>query len=471
MDLIMIVLFTSSIILIVVATSVYNIHPFIALIFSSLFVGLGASALGQFELINIIPTINNGFGKILANIGIVIALGTIIGVFLEKSGAAIKIGDAIIKATGPKRPELAMSIIGWFVSIPVFCDSGYIILSALRKSVTKKAHVSAAMMSIALATGLYASHTLVPPTPGPIAAAANLGLEKNLGLLILYGLLISIFPLTAGILWAGYIGKKVELQEDRDNEEALIYDLETEEKTIESMYGKLPSTFMSFSPIIIPILLITLGTIASIPGISSLSAKLPQLTVGTEVFINFISFIGKPVTALLIGFLFALRLAPKMNEDVLMRWVGEGIRTAGPFILITGAGGAFGAIIKATSIASFLGASMSGWSLGILVPFSVAAALKTAQGSSTTALVTTSALIAPLLGTLGLNSPIGSILTVMSIGAGAMIVSHANDSYFWVVAQFTGMDVKTAYKSLTVATLIQGLVTMIVVFILSFILL
>jgi GntP family gluconate:H+ symporter len=406
-------------------------------------------------------TLRNGFGGILAYIGIVIALGTIIGVFLEKSGAAIKMADTILKATGPKRPELAISLIGWLVSIPVFCDSGYIILSALRKSVTKKAHVSATMMSIALATGLYASHTLVPPTPGPIAAAANLGLENSLGLVILFGLLISLFPLAAGILWAVYIGQKVKLSEDIENEEALIYDLETEEKTIESKYGKLPGTFMSFSPIIIPIVLIALGTVTSLPGMAR----------GPKLIIDFISFMGEPVTALLVGFLFALRLAPRMNEDVLMRWVGEGIRTAGPFILITGAGGAFGAMIKATSIASFLGASMSGWSIGLLVPFFIAAALKTAQGSSTTALVTTSALVAPLLGSLGLNSPIGSILTVMSIGAGAMIVSHANDSYFWVVAQFTGMDVKTAYKTLTMATLIQGLVTIAVVLFLSLILL
>nr|MDA3957076.1 GntP family permease [Oceanispirochaeta sp.] len=199
--------------------------------------------------------------------------------------------------------------------------------------------------------------------------------------------------------------------------------------------------------------------------------SLPGLAQGPKMIIYFISFIGKPVTALLVGFLFALKLAPKMNEYVLMRWVGEGIKTAGPFILITGAGGAFGAMIKATSIASFLGASMSGWNIGILVPFFIAAALKTAQGSSTTALVTTSALMAPLLSSLGLNSPIGSILTVMSIGAGAMIVSHANDSYFWVVAQFTGMDIKTAYKTMTMATLIQGLVTIAVVLILSLILL
>ncbi len=461
MGLVMILLLVASIVLIVVATSMFKLHPFIALIFAALFVGLGASALGEFDVMAVETTIRNGFGGILAYIGIVIVLGTIIGVFLEKSGAAIKMADTILKVVGPKRPGLAMSIIGWFVSIPVFCDSGYVILSALRKSVTHKAKVSATMMSVALATGLYASHTLVPPTPGPIAAAGNLGLEDSLGLVIIFGGIISIFTMLAGFFWAKYIGGKIEIQEDRENAIAWEKGLDLEEKAIEGQYGKLPSTFMAFAPILIPIILIALGTIASFPG---------EL-LGAGFIANLFKFFGKPVVALLVGFFFALGLAPKLNEEVLMKWIGEGIKIAGPIILITGAGGAFGAIIKATPVASYLGESMSGWSVGILVPFFIAAALKTAQGSSTTALVTTSALMAPLLASLGLDSTIGQVLTVMSIGAGAMTVSHANDSYFWVVAQFTGMDVKTAYKSQTMATLIQGVVTIIVVVILSFILL
>ena len=431
MGLVMILLLVASIVLIVVATSVFKLHPFIALIFAALFVGLGASALGQFDVMAVESTIRSGFGGILAYIGIVIVLGTIIGVFLEKSGAAIRMADTILKMVGPKRPGLAMSIIGWFVSIPVFCDSGYVILSALRKSVTHKAKVSATMMSVALATGLYASHTLVPPTPGPIAAAGNLGLEDSLGLVIMFGVIISIFTMLAGFFWAKYIGGKIKIQEDLDNEAAFAKGLDLEEKAIEDQYGKLPSTFQAFAPILIPILLIALGTIASFPGD----------LMGTGFIANLFKFFGKPVMALIVGFFFALGLAPRLDEEVLMKWIGEGIKLAGPIILITGAGGAFGAIIKATPVAEYLGQSMSGWSLGILVPFCIAAALKTAQGSSTTALVTTSALMAPLLASLGLDSTIGAVLTVMSIGAGAMTVSHANDSYFWVVAEFTGMDV------------------------------
>ncbi len=457
----MILLLVLSIVLIIVTTSVWKLHPFMALIFAALFVGLGAAAFGEFDVMAVESTIRSGFGGILAYIGIVIALGTIIGVFLEKSGAAVKMADTILRIIGPKRPGLAMSIIGWFVSIPVFCDSGYVILSALRKSVTRKAKVSATMMSVALATGLYASHTLVPPTPGPIAAAGNLGLENSLGLVIIFGAGISIFTMLAGFFWAKYIGKRVQIQEDLDNQADFAKGLDLEDKEIRETYGKLPSTFMAFAPILIPILLIALGTVASFPG----------EILGVGFMAKLFIFFGKPLMALLVGFLFALGLAPKLNEETLMKWIGEGIKIAGPIILITGAGGAFGAIIKATPVAAYLGDAMSGWSIGILVPFFIAAALKTAQGSSTTALVTTSALMAPLLASLGLDSTIGAVLTVMSIGAGAMTVSHANDSYFWVVAEFTGMDVKTAYKAQTIATLIQGLVTIGIVLILSLILL
>lgn len=460
-----------AVVLIVIATSKFKVHPFIVLLLAAFFVAIGVAIPQSFgwliigdkrvEFLDIALIIRNGFGGILAYIGIVIVLGTIIGIILEKSGAAVKMADTILRVVGPKRPALAMSLIGWIVSIPVFCDSGYVILSSLRKSVTRRTKVSAVTMSVALATGLYASHTLVPPTPGPIAAAGNLGLEDKLGLVILFGIFISMVTMMAGYLWAKYIGKRITIQEDLDNQEAYKNGLELDDDEMNKKYGKLPSTFMSFAPIFIPILLIAFGTIAAFPG----------NPMGDGFFYTLFMFFGKPVNALMIGFFFALGLLPKFNQETLSGWIGEGITQAGPIILITAAGGAFGAVIKATPVALVLGDVLSGMSLGILVPFILAAALKTAQGSSTTALVTTSAIMASLLAPLGLDSTIGAVLTVMSIGAGAMTVSHANDSYFWVVAQFTGMDVKTAYKTQTMATLIQGIATIIVVIILSFILL
>ena len=162
-------------------------------------------------------------------------------------------------------------------------------------------------------------------------------------------------------------------------------------------------------------------------------------------------------------------LFPKLNKETLTGWIGDGISAAAPILLITGAGGAFGTILKETQIGDTLGSVLAGYQLGIFLPFIIAATFKTAQGSSTVALVATSALIAPLLSTIGLDSLYGKVLAVMATGAGAMTISHANDSFFWVVTQFSGMDVKTGYKTQTMATLIQGVSSMVLIYFLSLI--
>lgn len=435
-----------SIVFIVLATAKFKVHPFLALIVAAYGVAF-ASGMAPLEIGS---TIRSGFGGILTYIGIVIILGTIIGKILEKSGAAVVMADTVLKIVGEKRPGLAMSIIGYIVSIPVFCDSGFVILNSLKKSLVKKSKASGVMMSVSLATGLYATHTLVPPTPGPIAAAGNLGLEDQLGLVIIVGIGVSIVTMLAGHAWAVIAGKKYTSAEDTET-------LEMDYDVIKNQYGVLPSAFKAFAPIMIPILLITLGSIANFP----------THPFGEGGFYTALAFLGKPVNALMIGLFFSFSLLPSFGKETLTGWVGDGLKDAATIIMITGAGGAFGTVLKATPIGDYLGSSLSTLSIGILVPFIIAAALKTAQGSSTVALVTTSALIAPLLPALGLATVFGKVLTVMAIGAGAMTVSHANDSFFWVVAEFSGMDVSTAYKSQTMATLIQGIVTIILVSILA----
>jgi GntP family gluconate:H+ symporter len=445
----LIVILVVGIAFIVLATSKWKLHPFISLLIAAYGIAFAAGM----PVLEIGKTIREGFGGILAYIGIVIILGTIIGTILEKSGAAITMADTVLKVVGEKRPGLAMSIIGYIVSIPVFCDSGYVILSSLKKSLAKRTKTSAVMMSVALATGLYATHTLVPPTPGPIAAAGNLGLENNLGLVILVGLLVSIPTMLAGYFWAKYAGRKYTSKEDFE-ELAVTYD-EAKQK-----YGTLPGPWKAFAPILVPIILIALGSIVNFP----------TKPLGEGTLFVILSFLGKPVNALFIGFIFSLFLLPKWNEETLSGWIGEGLKNSAIIIMVTGAGGALGAVLKSTPIGDYLGSTLTTFHMGIFLPFIVAAALKSAQGSSTVALVTTSALVAPLMGVLGLDSTMGGVLTVMAIGAGAMTVSHANDSFFWVVAEFSGMDVSTAYKSQTVATLIQGLVTIVIVGILAAIL-
>ena len=200
----LIIVLLVSVLFIVLGTTKLKLHPFIVLLFASYLAG----ALSGLPLEKIATTITTGFGNIMATIGIVIILGTIIGVILEKSNAAIKLAELVLKMVGKRFPGLAMSIIGYIVSIPVFCDSAFIILSSLKKSLVSKTGKSSVTLSIALATGLYATHTFVPPTPGPIAAAGNLGLENQLGHVILVGLPIAAFSMIIGYLWASFIGKK-----------------------------------------------------------------------------------------------------------------------------------------------------------------------------------------------------------------------------------------------------------------------
>ncbi|WP_372949380.1 GntP family permease [Mariniphaga sp.] len=435
-----------SVLFIILGTTRLKLHPFVVLLLASYLAG----ALAGLPLESIAASIARGFGDIMAYIGIVIVLGTIIGTILEKSNAAIKLAELVLKLVSKRYPALAMSFIGYIVSIPVFCDSAYVILSSLKKSLVHQTKKPSVALSIALATGLYATHTFVPPTPGPIAAAGNLGLDDQLGLVILFGAVVALVALLAGYFWASYAGKKYTTSEDT----------ETFTQNI-SENIKLPSATKSLLPILIPILLIALRSIATYP------AK----TFGTGFFYAFLDFTGQPVNALLIGFLLAFLLFPVFNKETLTGWIGDGISAAAPILLITGAGGAFGTILKETQIGETIGNMLADYQLGIFLPFIIAAAFKTAQGSSTVALVATSALIAPLLSTIGLDSLNGKVLAVMATGAGAMTISHANDSFFWVVTQFSGMDVKTGYKTHTMATLIQGIAAMVTVFGMSLILL
>ncbi|MCL1090999.1 GntP family permease [Shewanella profunda] len=439
---------------IVIATSKFKLHPFLTLILAA-FIAAFAYGLPSGE---IAKTITTGFGNILGYIGLVIVLGTIIGIILEKSGAAITMADVVINVLGKRFPTLTMSIIGYLVSIPVFCDSGFVILNSLKQSMANRMKVSSVSMSVALATGLYATHTFVPPTPGPIAAAGNLGLESNLGLVIGVGLFVAAVASLAGMLWANRFAG---VEPDGEGAQELKTQLDDYE-SLKQSYGVLPSPLKAFAPIFVPILLICLGSIANFP-----SAPL-----GKETLFDILVFLGQPVNALLIGLFLSLSLLKSESKiGEFSERISQGLITAAPIILITGAGGAFGAVLKATPIGDFLGTSLSALGVGIFMPFIVAAALKSAQGSSTVALVATSALVAPMLGDIGLGSEMGRVLTVMAIGAGAMTVSHANDSFFWVVTQFSRMSVKQAYKAQTMATLIQGVTAMITVYILSLVLL
>ncbi|MDD3839770.1 MAG: GntP family permease [Clostridia bacterium] len=434
----LLVVLVLSIAFIIIMTSKVKMNPFLVLLLAAFIVGF----LAKMPALDIIKTITGGFGGILTSIGIVIIAGTIIGTILEKSKGTLTLANTVLRIVGKAKAALSMSITGAIVSIPVFCDSGFVILSSLNKSLAKKSKISMATMAVALSTGLYATHTLVPPTPGPIAAAGTIG--ADLGTVIGIGIITSIPAIIVGYFWATRFCNRYWVEPD------IEIDVEDEQQN-------LPGTFDAFAPILIPIILIALKSIA----------EFPSAVFGTGNFKTFLSFIGDPTVALLIGIFISFRLLPSWKAEYLNGWVGEGMKNAASIIMITGAGGAFGAILKATPIADYLGESLSTLNLGIFLPFIIAAALKTAQGSSTVALITTSAIVAPLLPALGLDSSIAKALVVMATGAGAMTFSHANDSYYWVVSQFSNLDTTTAYKTHSMATLLQGVVTIIFVAILA----
>lgn len=430
---------------IVLATTILKLHPFLALLITA----FGFGILSGMPLPDVVKSVNDGFGGTIGYIGIVILAGSIIGTFLEKSGGAYRLATSILRLTGEKNVPLAMGGVGYVVSIPVFCDSGFVLLSPLMKALARKSGTALAACAIALSLGLYATHTMVPPTPGPVAAAGIVG--ADLGLTIMWGLLVGLFAMIAGWLFAILVAARVHVPEDSATE------------IVEPSQEDSPSIGKSLLPIMLPIVLIVLRSVAELPG----------KPFGTGPVIGLLGFLGQPVVALLIGVALATLLPKKLDRDMLSSsgWVGEAILAAATIIIITGAGGAFGKVLQNSGIAKIIGENLSNSPLGILLPFVIAAGIKTAQGSSTVAIITTASLVAPLLPSLGLDSDTARALVVVVIGAGAMVVSHANDSFFWVVTQFSGMDVQTGYRLQTVGTLVQGLAAAASVYVISLIVL
>ncbi len=441
----LLLLLVLSIVFIVLATTKLQLHPFLALLITA----FGFGILSGMPLPDVVKSVNDGFGGTIGYIGIVILAGSIIGTFLEKSGGAYRLATSTLRLTGEKNVPLAMGCVGYVVSIPVFCDSGFVLLSSLMKALARKAGITLAASAIALSLGLYATHTMVPPTPGPVAAAGIIG--ADLGLTIMWGLLVSLFALATGWLFATQVAARVHIDPD-GHETAAPPSLEDS-----------PSAFKSLLPIVLPILLIVLRSVA----------ELPEKPLGTGPVIGLLGFLGQPVVALLIGVALATLLPKKLDRAMLSSggWVGEAILAAATIIIITGAGGAFGKVLQNSGIAKVIGENLTASPLGILLPFVIAAGIKTAQGSSTVAIITTASLVAPLLVSLGLDSDTAKALVVVVIGAGAMVVSHANDSYFWVVTQFSNMDVKTGYRLQTLGTLVQGLAAAATVYVISLIVL
>jgi len=459
----LIVCFVIAIILMIVMISKLKVHPFLALMSISLALAIVAGI----DLSKIPAMIGVGFSGTFKSIGIVIIFGTIIGTVLEKTGAALKLADMVVKIVGQKRPELAMLIMGWIVGIPVFCDSGFVVLNSIREALYKKISASPVAMSVALSGGLYASHVFIPPTPGPIAAAGTLGLGGNLLLVIIMGTVVSIPVLIGVYFFAKSIGKSVTIS-DKDADATITA---TYEELLKK-FGTLPSGFLSLAPIIMPIIFMAVGSVIDVlakQGMLDKAALLPKIFL----------FLGNPIIALAIGVIFCVFLLAETKKIREFDHItNESLKIAGPILFITAAGGVLGNVITEAGFVNFIKENASTIkAIGIFFPFIISAVLKTAQGSSTVAIITTASIMGAfsadnsLMHTLGFTSEISAALCVMAIASGAMCVSHANDSYFWVVTNFSKMTADQGYRTQTAMTFIMGVVGMISVYILSLVLL
>ncbi len=416
----------------------WKIHPFFVLLLAA----IGYGFITGMEVVEIISSVNTGFGSIMGKIGLIIFFGVAIGTILEKSGGAMVIATRMLKLIGEKSIHLAMMITGYLLSIPVFADSAFIIMNSLNKALSDKAKVSYAGTTAALALGLTATHVMVPPTPGPIAAAGIL--DAELGSVIFWGLIVSMLSLVSCYFFATKIASKVQIPIKIESSSEVLHQ---------------PKLRLSLLCIIVPIVLIVLKSVFDYP----------QLELASSPVYPAIAFFGEPVIALLIGVILSLLLPDKLDDKVYSAtgWLGDSLLIAAPIILITGAGGIFGAMLQNSGFADLITESFSGMSIGLFFPFLLAACLKTTQGSSTVALITTASIVAPMMPALGLEEPFMKTMTVLAIGAGSTVVSHANDSFFWVLTQLTGMDVKQGNQVQTLGTLILGVSAISIIFLIT----
>ena len=416
---------------IIFGSTYLKIHPFLVLLSASIFLAFGIGVPSE----EIGKLIGRGFGRTFENIGLLIIYGTIIGVVLEKSNATKSIANKIIKSVSNLPIPFVVSFIGYIVSIPVFCDSAFVILNSLNKSLSEKTKTPLVSLTVALSTGLYAPHVLIPPTPGPLAAAANLEL-KNIFLLILIGGIVSFLLIIIGAIYANSLSKSKNTNNLNHQKFKNELDIDID----------LPSFKLSIAPIFIPIVLMGIGTIFS-----------------SYIEYPLIDFVSQPSSSLMIGMIFSFFLLKNKNFKKLDEFIKQGIVNAAPILILTGMGGTLGIIIQQLPIDSYLEKISINPQFGIILPFLISAALKTTQGSSTVAIITTSSIFFPLLPILGMDNELGKVWVIVSLGVGSMTVSHANDSYFWIVSQMGGLDIKTAYKTHTFATFIQGISGLIII--------
>jgi GntP family gluconate:H+ symporter len=424
-----ILILAGGILSIILLTSVFKFNTFLSLLIVSLMM-----ALFTLPAASIVPVLKKGLGGTLESIGLIIILGTIIGIILDQSGAALSIARFFLKQTGEKKAPAAMAITGFMTGLPIFCDSGFIVLSGICRSLAQSSKTAITVMAPILAISLYSVHCLVPPHPGATAATSIIG--APIGNVILLGTLTAIPGIISAYYFIRYRSRKMAFIASKN---------ESEDQTMRS----LPSASLAFLPILVPLALITMKSVFF------MASGMPE----NSMLKILIGFAGDPVVALLTGCFAAFPLLRNFKIGQWNKLLDTAIEKAGPILIVTAAGGMFGAVIKESGIVNNLGDQVAKLGLGLFIPYIIAVLLKTSQGSSTIAIITAASIAAPLLDSLGLTGEWGKTLAILAMGAGSMMLSHANDSYFWVISKFSGMSPSETLRYYSLPTVILSLVS------------
>lgn len=416
-------------IVLIFSISKWKIHPFIALIVAALTLGLLVGLGGE----RTVEVLLDGFGSTMKWIAIVVILGAFIGEVLSETGGAIRIAEKLLKVVGQKRLPWAMGITGYIVSIPVFVDVAYILFQPITEGLAKRSKTPLLVVGLSLTAGLTVSHTLMPPTPGPLAVASLL--DADIGRLLLINSFVALIAMIGGVLWAKYFCKKFLLPFDKkiandENDNIVLED--------NNVNKKKASVIMDLLPILIPIVLMGAGAFLS----------------SDDKIGEFFSFLSIPMIAVFIGAIVAaIQYARVKNASRLSELVEAAIVKSALVIMITGAGGSFGYVIRESGIQNSLGEFFAGLPyLGFLLPFIVAAVLTSATGSITVSLIGS----ASILGPMSSSMPYSPEMMAALIGSGSFCVFHANSSFFWLLNRLHNIPVNTLYKTFTLQSLVMG---------------
>lgn len=423
-----------------------KIQAFLSLLIVCIAVGI----LAGMPATEILETMKDGMGSTLGFVATVVGLGALFGGVLEQSGGAQRLASFLLKKTGDKRAPWAMMVTGFAVAIPVFFDVAFIILVPVTYALSKRTGKSLLLYALPLLAGLAITHAFIPPTPGPIAVADILG--ADLGWVIVFGFMAGVpAAIISGPIFARFISKRIKIEPKTFSEE-IEYDEE-----------KAPSPGLIISIILIPIFLIVANTLVQSPLFDGVS--IPGSILYT------IELVGHPFSALIIANLIAwyfLGVKRGMQKEFLKKVATKSFQAAGIIILLTGAGGAFKEILINTGAGEMIADALNNaWFNPLLFGFIVAALVRILQGSSTVAMITAAGITAPVL-TGGEYSMAQTSLIVIAIASGASILSHVNDSGFWLVGQYLGLTEKQTFKTWTVMTTLIAVVGLLVSLILWF---